>query len=108
MQKLFLGKPNPLKKWDNLFLSTNFATFLHLNASSLLVKIDKLMHIAKVTNASVIGISESKLDYSVLTSEIEIDEYELLCYDRKSYGREVTCYIKNELSYNIIHISRKL
>ena len=66
------------------------------------------MHIAKVTNASVIGIPESKLDYSVLKSEIQIDEYELPCYDRKSYGREVTCYIKNELSYNIIHISRKL
>ena len=41
--------------------------FLHLNINSLLPKIDELRHIARLTNAAVIGISESKLDDSVLT-----------------------------------------
>ena len=45
----------------------------------MLPKIDELTHIAKLTNAAVIGTSESKLDNSVFTSEIQINEYELVC-----------------------------
>ena len=41
--------------------------FLHLNINGLLPKIDELRHIVRSTNAAVIGISESKLDDSVLT-----------------------------------------
>ena len=60
--------------------------FLHLNFNSLLRKIDELRHIARLTNAAVIGISESKLDDSVLTSEIQIAEYDLLRCDRNKRG----------------------
>ena len=42
--------------------------FLHLNINSLLPQIDELRHIARLTNAAVMGISESKLDDSVPTS----------------------------------------
>ena len=73
--------------------------FLHLNINSLLPKIDELRHIARLTNAVVIGISESKLDDSVPTSEIQIDEYGLLSCDRNRHGRGVACYIRNDLSY---------
>ena len=45
---------------------------IHLNINSLLPKIDELQHIANSSNASVIGISESKLDESILQSEIQI------------------------------------
>ena len=44
--------------------------FLYLNidsSNSLLPKIDEFRHIAKLANAAAIGISESKLDDSVLT-----------------------------------------
>ena len=75
--------------------------FLHLNINSLLPKIDELRHIARLTNAAVIGISESKLDDSVLTSEIQIDEYDLLRCDRNRHGGGVACYIRNDLSYNV-------
>ena len=75
--------------------------FLHLNINSLLPKIDKLRHIARLTNAAVIGISESKLDDSMLTSEIQIDEYDLLRCDRNRHGGGVACYIRNNLSYNV-------
>ena len=75
--------------------------FLHLNINSLLPKIDELRHIARLTNAAVIGISESKLDDSVLTSEIQIDEYDLFRCDRNRHGGGVACYIRNDLSYNV-------
>ena len=75
--------------------------FLHLNINSLLPKIDELRHIARLTNAAVIGISESKLDDSVSTSEIQIDEYDLLRCDRNRHGGGVACYIRNDLSYNV-------
>ena len=44
--------------------------FLYPNINSLLPKIYELRHIAKLTNAAVFGIPESKLDDYVLTSEI--------------------------------------
>ena len=48
--------------------------YIHLNVNSLLTKIDELRSIAKLSNAEVIGFSESKLDDSVLSSEIHIDK----------------------------------
>ena len=75
--------------------------FLHLNANSLLPKIDELRHIARLTNAAVIGICESKLDGSVPTSQIQIDEYDLFRCDRNRHGRGVVCYIRNDLRYNV-------
>ena len=75
--------------------------FLHLNINSLLLRIDELRHIARLTNAAVIGIFESKLDESVPTSEIQIDEYDLLRCDRNKHGGEQLCYIRNNLSYNV-------
>ena len=39
------------------------------NISSLLPKIDKVHHTANATNVSIIGISETKLDEIILSSE---------------------------------------
>ena len=64
-------------------------------------KIDELRHTARLTNAVVIGISESKLDDSVSTSEVQPDEYNLLRCDRNRHGGGVLCYIRNDLSYNV-------
>ena len=52
----------------------------------MLPKVDELKHIARLTNAAVTGISESKLDDSVFTSEIQIDEYDFLRCDRNKHG----------------------
>ena len=52
----------------------------------MLLKIDELKHIARLTNAAVTGISEPKLDDSVFTSEIQIDEYDFLRCDRNKHG----------------------
>ena len=72
--------------------------FFHLNINSLLQEIDKLRYIVKLTNATV---SESKLDDSILTSELQINEYDLLHYDINRHGGEVACYIRSDLSYNV-------
>ena len=72
---------------------------LHLNASSLLPKIDELSYIAKLSNAAVMGITESKLDHCILDSEIEIDNYQILHCDRNRKERGVACYVRNDLSY---------
>ena len=55
--------------------------FLHLNISSLLPKMDKL-------------------DDSLLISEIQINEYDLLRWGRNRHGGGVACYIRNDLSLN--------
>ena len=43
---------------------------MYLNINSLLLKIDELRHMARLSNAAVIGISHSKLDKSITNSEI--------------------------------------
>ena len=46
--------------------------YFTLNAISLLPKIDNIHFIAKQLNASIIAISESKLDSFILNSEVDI------------------------------------
>ena len=68
----------------------------------MLPKIEELRIIAKSTNAAIIGVSESKLDEFVLEPEIEIDDYKILRCDRNRHGGGAACYIRNDLSYDII------
>ena len=75
--------------------------FIHLNINSLLSKIEELCFIAK---SAVIGICESKLDASVLEQEINIDNYKILLCDRNRYGGGVACYIRNDLSFDILSV----
>ena len=74
--------------------------FLHININSILSKIEEVKIIALKTNATVIGISESKLDESVLNSEISIPSYNILRCDRNRNGGGVLCYVKNTICYN--------
>ena len=46
--------------------------FVHLNINSLPSKIEELRQIAKDTNSTVIGLSETKLDKTIFDSEISI------------------------------------
>ena len=73
--------------------------FIHININSLLPKIEELHHIACQSKAAVIGISESKLDNSIFDSEIEIDGYDTLRFDRNRHGVGVACYMRNDLSF---------
>ena len=91
--ELRITKSNPVFKHRRLL-------FLHLNINSLLPKTEQLRHITKFTNAAVIRISESKLDDYVVASEIQIDMYDLLHFDRNRHGGGVSCCIRNDFSCN--------
>ena len=82
----------------NIF-KTKDLHLMDLNINSLLPKIDELRHMARLSNAAVIGICESKLDKSITNSEILIDNYDLLRCDRNRNGGGVACYIRNNLSH---------
>ena len=66
---------------------------IHLNINSLLSKIDELRAVAKKSRATVIGITEPKLDETVLDGEINKDGYELVRSDRNRHRGGVACYI---------------
>ena len=74
--------------------------FVLVTINSLLSKIDEHWYIAKLSEAAVIGISELILDDSVLSSEIQIENYDLIRSDRNIYSGDVACFIRNDLSYN--------
>ena len=72
---------------------------MHINMC-LLPKIDELQYITKLSEAAVIDISESKLNDLVLSSEIQIENYDLIRSDKNRHGGGVACFIRNDLSYN--------
>ena len=52
--------------------------FLHININSLLPKIDELKCIANKTKATIIGITESKLDHTVPDLQVNLPGYDIL------------------------------
>ena len=74
---------------------------IHLNINSVLSKIDELRVVAKKSKAAVIGVTESKLDATVLDGEVNIDGYEVIRSDRNRHGGGVACYVRNDISFNV-------
>ena len=72
---------------------------MHLNIKSLVRKIDELRYITRPSNAAVLGISESKLYWSITNSEIIIDNHDLRSYQNRN-GGGVACYIRKDSSYS--------
>ena len=63
-------------------------------------KIDEIRFLAKQSNASIIGISENKLDSSVSNSELDIEDYDLIRLSRSRREGGFECYIRKSLSHN--------
>ena len=74
--------------------------FIHFNINSLLSKIDELREIVKTSNATVVGITESKLDDSVNDCEICMEGYNIIRLDRNRKGGWIVCYISNKIRFN--------
>ena len=74
---------------------------IHLNINSVLSKIDELRVVAKKSKATVTGVTESKLDETVLDGEVNIDGYEVIRSDRNRHGGGVACYVQNAISFNV-------
>ena len=91
-------KANDNSKW-NIFKKKGLH-ILHLNNNALLPKIDETRFVAKQSNAFIIGISESKLDLSILNSGLGIDEYDLIRLDYSKKEDGAPRYIRKTLSCN--------
>ena len=72
-----------------------FEFFRHL-----LTKIEELRKISKDTNSAVIRLSETKLDKTILDSEISIPNCSLIRRDRNRKGEGVACYIRSNIFFN--------
>ena len=51
-------------------------------------------------SASIIGIGETKLDETILSSELEVYGYNLVRLDRSRRGGGVSCHIKSSIAYS--------
>ena len=67
---------------------------------SLPSKIEELRKVAKDTNSAVIGLSKTKLDKTVLGSEISIPNYSLKREDWNRKDEGVVCYIRSDICFN--------
>ena len=74
--------------------------FVHINANSIISKIEEVRLIAHNTKVAAIGITESKLDNTIKDSEISIPGYNILRSDRNRNGGGVMCYIKDTICFN--------
>ena len=73
--------------------------FIHLNVRSLLPKFEELKVIANKTKAAVIILTETWLDGSIPSGEIDIDGYTIVRRDRNCNGGGVCAYINNNITY---------
>ena len=100
----FYYKPNSLSENEsrnewNIFRKRGMH-FIHININSLLSKIDEGRYVANIKNASIIGISETKLDETIWSNELEVDGYDLVRFDQSRRGRGVACCIESSIAYS--------
>ena len=79
------------KTWQPL--KTRSLHFCHLTVSSLLSKIDELRDITNYIKPAILGITESKLDSSVMNIKVNINGYSIISNDRNRNVGGVACYI---------------
>ena len=91
---------NSIAVISGMFLKKSGLHLVHISIISLLPKIDEFEYNARGSEAAFIGISDSKLCDSVLSSEIQIENYDLIRSDKNRQGGSVACLIRKILSYN--------
>ena len=63
---------------NEMSLKKDDCTFIHINISSLFPKYDEVHYITNITNVSIFGISEAKLEEIIWSNELEVDGYNLV------------------------------
>ena len=74
--------------------------FLHLNARSLLPKLNDFKILAAKSKVAVIGVIETWLDHSNDDSEAEMPGYIILRHDRNRNGGGAWSYVPNDSAFN--------
>ena len=72
-----------------------------LNIASLLKHLDELRIFVEEEKPHIIGINETRLDNMINDSEIEIDGYEVMRWDRDRNGGGVALYVHKSLDVTI-------
>ena len=75
----------------------------HLNVSSLLKNIDEIRHLMNNNKIHILGLSETRLDDSVLDNEIRIDDYNIIRLDRKRTGGGIILYVHESVQFVTHH-----
>ena len=75
-------------------------SFLHINLNSLLPKINELKCITNKIKATIIGITEPKLDHTISDFEVNLPGYDILQCGRNRNGGGVACYISKDSCFN--------
>ena len=89
--------PLDSNEW-NVFRSKGLH-LIHLNISSIPLKIYELRCITNSSNAAVRRISKFKLDESVLQLKTQVNNYDLFRQGRSKNDGGAACYIRSEPSY---------
>lgn len=82
MNQLYRRSAVVLIAAKNMTIPNGMFSKKDLDVNSPLPKVDKISFIAKHPKASLIGITKSKLDSSILSSEVDIVGYDMLRMDR--------------------------
>ena len=64
----------------------------------------KIRFIAKMSKATVTGISETKLDEAIFDAEIYTECYTIVRCDRNRKGGGIACYIKCDICFSTKNI----
>ena len=81
--------------------------FLHINVNSLLPKIEEVRFIAKTSKATVIGITDTKLDGTIFYADLYMEGYSIVRCERERKGGGVTCFIKNDICFSTKNVLSK-
>ena len=82
------------------FKQNLYLIYVKVESKTFLPKIDEVSYIAYITNASIIGISETKLGETILSSELEVNGYGLVRLNRSRRGGGVASYVKSSIAYS--------
>ena len=81
------------------FLNQRGLHFIHLNARSLLPKMDEIRQFTARTKAAVIAVTETWLDSSIEDKEVELPGFYCYRRDRNRNGGGVCLFIRSDLSF---------
>ncbi len=80
--------------------SKNVLKIANLNVNSLLKHIDEIRILLSDNPLDILAINESKIDSLISDSELYINNYSIVRFDRNRFGGGVALYIKNTIPYS--------
>lgn len=84
-------------------LSRKRLHFSHVNARSLLPKLDEIGHLVITSKAAVIAVSETWLDNSIQDGDVGLSGYYIYQRNRNRHGGGVCLFIRSDITFNPRH-----